>query len=394
VGNPQTITLNGKQYDALTGTILGDSGSTRGSNTIKNSVASGSKKIVRPKSIDGFVGGSTIKPFKRPVRPTIATTKDDHKHHSVAPHAKRSVERSKTLMRTAVKRPSSNGEISGAKIKHGPNYRERLSGVIATGVIAAQPAKEALSARAQAIQKSELVTKFGELNKPIQKVAPDPNRIQTTKNSEVHLKNLDALAKQEQAPKTSQQDIFEEAALKLANSYQSIKRRHTPFYEDFAKKLHIGVKTLFISTFILLILIAAGVFSYLYRNNINMFIADKKTGLNASLASYTPPGFGVSSIKYFSNQGSSSISINYNSNSDQRNYLITEQNSTLDSQGLVTSVVQPYAANNYQSTEIGGRTIYLYTNNAVWVSNGIEYRILNNANLTKSQLEQIISSIQ
>ena len=393
MGNPQTITLNGRQYDALSGKMLDDQDKTKSNITPKP------KHLHPGKNIDGFLGHVkknvpiqrktvVLKPTEKPKQ-----VKDDkHKAHAVAPHIKKVPERSKTLMRAVVHKPEPSPE-SKKKIKPSAQYRERLSGAVVSSVAAAAPAKEALAARAHAIQKSNLVTKFGDLTTPPKAIKPDPNQIQTTANSEIYLKKLNALSEQEVNQQINT-DIFEEAALKLANSYQSLKRKHTPFYEKIATKLHLSNLGLLIVSILVAIVVILGVLTYTFMGSIETYVATEKTGVHAVLPSYTPSGFGLGKVQYYTASGSTgSINFIYNSNSDSRNYVLTEQTSTTDSQGLVQSVIQASVGSNYQTYQINGRSVYFYQNYAVWVDGGLYYRIANNANLTNDQMIQIIGSI-
>lgn len=398
MGNPQTITLNGRQYDALTGKIIDDSVSGKAESTQPKN----KPDHARPKphhmarTIDGFMGGvrkkrvETSKPVT--LKPTAEKSPSKQKSHKLAPHIKRTTEKSKTLMRRAVVQPEISPPRLKSKIKSSSHYRERLSDMVASTAEAAQPAKEALTARAQAIQKSDLVTKFGELTTPPKTITADPNLIQTTANSEVHLKNLDALAQQE-ATKQVNKDVFEEAALKLANSYQVIKHKHTPFYKKIAKKLHMSTKALFITVVIVIVLIIIGTFAYLFKNNLELAIAEQRSGVHTSLPSYTPSGFGLSDINYTTSVGAGSIKLNYKSNSDSRSYSLAEQTATTDSQGIVDLVINPSVGSAYQTVQVGGRTVYFFGQSAIWVDGGIYYRLTNHASLTTDQLTQIISGI-
>jgi hypothetical protein len=387
VGNPQTITLNGKQYDALTGKLLEQSESPITEHTKKT------KHLHGPKSIDGFISDNKSKNHliipTKPEKPLKVEHKP--KGHKIAPFTKRSADKSKTLMRSVVHKPDVYGGKS--KLKPSVSYRERVASAVSTSVNAAQPAKEALSARAQAISKSALVTKFGDLTVPPKKtVTPDPNQIQTTANSEVHLKNLEALAKQEAEPETETKDVFEEAALKLANSYESIKRKQTPFYDKLARKLNIKTKTLVWGIIVLVVLIILGSLTYIFMNNLKLLVATERTGIHTSLPSYTPSGFGLSNINYVTGTNSH-IDLVYKSNSDSRNYTIYERPSTTDSQGLVYTILQSAVGSNYQTYDVGGRSVYSYGNHEVWVDSGIYFSMTNNAGLTQDQLSQIINSI-
>lgn len=121
-----------------------------------------------------------------------------------------------------------------------------------------------------------------------------------------------------------------------------------------------------------------------------MRIAASRAGFNAAIPSYQPSGFGMKGpIEY----GPGQVTLNFKSNSDERNFHVTQRVSSWNSEALLTNFV---TTNNksYQTYQDKGRTIYIYDgSNATWVSNGVWYQIEGKSNLNSDQLIKLANSI-
>lgn len=394
MSEPQTIAINGRHYDALTGKVIKSSDSN---SDAKNRLHNSSKKA---KSIDGFIRAvphdkSSIKSTKLNL-----STRLNRSTHSIAPNAKRVTEHSKTLMRNAVTKPriKKHAKPKTHQITHQIQQpkaaRQRVEHLINRGLVAANPAKVKITERANAIKKSELIGKFSELATPANPpITPDPTTIQTTANSEVHLKNLEQLAKIETDPES--EDEFTQAALNISDSHHSSAIKEKRFYEKIADKLNISVLTLAIASACLLVIVVGIVLLSLFMPQIDIYLANNKTGIHGVLPSYKPSGFSIKKISYTTSaSGSGSITISYQSNSDTRSYKISEVASTWDNQALLQSVVTPDVGSNFKSFSSNGRLIYDYNGNntAVWIGPNVYFNLTNNANLTPNQILQIANS--
>jgi hypothetical protein len=340
--------------------------------------------------VDGFVKASHLNKNT----PTNAnnqklSTASKTSSHKVAPHINRIAEHSKTLMRDAVKKP----DIT--KIKHQKDVAQtHLKRVVERGAAVSAPARETISTHAKAIRNSEFLNKVNQLATPANPIKPNPEIIQTTANSEVHLKNLNHLSQIETGqidPAVDLEAIFSEASLKLSDSHQPITRKETRFYESIANKLRISVRLLFIISLVLFVLILGSVSSYLFSDNLNMYMANQMTNLHGILPTYSPTGYSIQSIKYFKSKPTGSIQITYASGNGQY-YGITEQATTWDSQALVSNTVIPEVGNNFKTYQIAGRSVYIYQQTAVWVDAGIYYMMTNKAGISNNQITQIVNT--
>ena len=385
MSSTQTIFLNGRRYDALTGKLLGDIDDRlvlRQSPSLK---LQGIKHPHHMKTVDGFIKGVSAKKHsnQQTSHQKLSTAKKltDHK---VAPHANRITERSKTLMRDAVKKPDFT------KVKAQQHAaKTHFNRAVVRSMAASAPARSTVVAHAKAIKNSEFAAKINELTTPANPIIPNPQVIQTTVNSEVHLKNLDQLAKIDNG--LDLESIFSEASLKLSDSHQPITRKEIRFYDVIADKLRISVKLLFILSVFLFVLIFGGLSSVIFSNNINIYWADSQTGIHAILPTYTPTGYQVQSIKYATGKPTGTVDITF-SNKGSGFYSVDEQTTTWDSQALVDKVVIPAVGNSFKTYQIGGRSVYIYEQTAVWVDAGIYYILSNNAHITNNQITQIVNT--
>jgi hypothetical protein len=136
------------------------------------------------------------------------------------------------------------------------------------------------------------------------------------------------------------------------------------------------------------ILLVAGFIIYQNMPTLDLRMASAHAGFQAVMPN-APSGFAYASpMQYKGNE----VTINFHSNTDARNYSVIEDPSTWDSQTLLDNFVTS-ASNTHQTVEVAGRTIYLYGDNATWVNANIWYRIVDNANLSSSQLVSIASSM-
>lgn len=368
----QTIELNGNTYDATSGRLI--SSGNPGQNLAKHVARSTAK------TIDGVIG-ITKKP---------ADSQHNHtslpKKHTVAPHAKRAVEHSKTLMRKVVKQPPPKNKITPDQNTHTSQTKKIVNSITQT-VPSPMPIAKDLVNRAQNIPKSEFVTRYNHLaTKQLDITKDSPENVDN-----VYAKRVEMLKTIDKTPAATNNSVDDLAlaALEKADSHQAVARKESTPWVKAAKKVNLAPRTFVISVICIVLVLAAGLITYSYHNNLILYVDNSKSGLKTSLPSYVEPGFGLSSIS----RAGSSVTLKYSSNSDSRNYSIVEQSSTWDSQSLVDGVVEPAVGSSFTTAQVNGRIVYFYGDNAVWVDGFVYYRLVNNANLTSDQISQIINGI-
>lgn len=341
-----TIDINGKRYDAHTGKLLHDHKS----------------------------GAVAHKPeAKKAVRTALDITRP-----ATAKHVHKTVERSKTLMRHAVKRPA-------ISLSHEPKQTavQAMSDVTKPAVKAAVNAVATLHhhfdservERAQKIKRSSLVSKFNDFSSPA--------------SGQTHHKKMQPLAVQSapaQAPAVPQHSASRTMLENSLKSAQSHTQHHNKAKKTKTRRSKLvragagGMAVLLMSAFIA------------YQNVPNMSVryAAAKAGVSARLPGYSPSGFALDrKIEYTPGK----ITIQFASNSDDRHFTITQRSSNWNSDTLMSNYVAA-ASDQVHMLEDKGRTIYLYgDSNATWVNGGIWYEIDGNSQLTSNQLIRIASSM-
>lgn len=124
--------------------------------------------------------------------------------------------------------------------------------------------------------------------------------------------------------------------------------------------------------------------------NLALKVASSKAGISASIPSYLPSGWQVSS-----NINSSPGSISYEliSSDGKATATINEKKTDWDSQALAENYVNNQS-DKYLALQAEGLTIYVYKNQASWVNNGTWYRIEGaNTGLSQDQLIRMATSL-
>ncbi len=350
-----SIELNGKRYDPQTGKVIGDS-QTNHQPTQARPVASEPGQI-----LDGFVRRSTQK-----TQPHASTSGAQVSKPNVAKttvkHAKRPTEKSRTLMRPAVKKPAvikNDIQVVKPVPKIAPNSPARIS-------------------RAANTEKSPQVSRFGSSVKTIEKkhaeipvVAPSFAVLSKNVSNELHkLENalIDA---------NSHLHQLEKGAVKKAPLLNRIG-----FKNRFAN----------IATLTTAMLLLVGFFAYQNSAAISMRVAASRSGVDAQLPDYKPAGYSVEGgVK----SGPGEVSVSFKSRTDDKKFTIKQQASNWNSASLLANHVTKERCNTcYQTWQNDGKTVYIYDNsNATWVNGGIWYTVEGNADLTSDQLLRLANSL-
>lgn len=343
MANQQHIEINGKRYDARTGRIL-----------------AGDTPVAKP------VINTDIKPARR---------MSDVSRPVVSKQVHASAQRSNTLMRHAVKKPSAARPLkakSGASLVDiAPQVAIKRVNTIYNN---ADPAR---NARALKTKRSELVSKFSGHNGQIGAHAL-PTRVETLPV---------ALAPAGVAPShhnthPATSSIIEKG-LKNAQSHKQV------YHSSHTKTRKRGRMASLAASGLAMLLLGAFI-TYQNVPNITMRYAATRAGMTASTPDYRPAGFSLNSkVKYTPGQ----ITMSFNSNTDDREFTITQRESSWNSETLRSNYV--VATNSaVQTYEDNGRTIYLYgDSNATWVNGGVWYDIKGDSQLNSDQLIRIATSL-
>jgi hypothetical protein len=346
--NKNIIDINGKRYDARTGAML--------SHGKAKDVLPGPSQAMKPQ-------------VKKP-------TMRDVVRHPAKPASVHKTTPSKTLMRTAVKKPSADKtKVSKRKIKaQGPS--ETSAVIPLADIVISKSAKQVDSsklAHATKVPKSQLIAHFSPVTSDIN--SPEP----VVAVPQVASDKPKTLAKQ--ADKTAAQSTAEllDHAIIQASTHQE-----APLKKPRNKR---KIRAAIASVTAIALIAFVG---YQELPNMKLNIASAKAGFSAGKPSYQPPGYSFGKLSY----STGVVATKFTSNSDERSYTITQKVSTWDSQALKANFVVKTSGTDYQTIETGGRTIYLYNNgNATWVNGGVWFIVQSNGSLSNHQLVELAKSI-
>lgn len=344
-----TIVINGKHYDAKTGRLLESSHKT------KPPTAQPVAKKNGP-SIDGF--------SRKPSKPVAS-----HSFHSKA-------EKSKTLMRTAVKKPVHHKVHSSTS--HTPSSHK------ATKPQAHVAVQHERIARATNVPKSTLISRFGSTSGPSATVL---------ETKVAHVPVAPAPPVQQHAPVAKHRpgaaNPFHSAIENAVSHHQGSPRKPTK-RQRVAKALRITPRTVSFGSFIIAGMMLGGFFVYQNIPNLAMRVAATRSGVTAKLPGYKPAGFAMNGpIKYSTGQ----ITVSYRSTTDNRAFQVTQRNSEWNNETLLEKFVSA-ERRAFQTYQDRGKTIYIYDdNNATWVNDGVWYQVEGKSSLNSDQLLRIANSL-
>jgi hypothetical protein len=335
VASQHIIELNGQRYDALTGAL------------INTPVKPASKPKRQPTAVnmDGFARPT------RGIQPSVP-------HHPA--------QKSQTLMRKAVRQPAKPQRPTAVSNTHTPK-------------VMPSPSVKPHAIHGGGVAKSPLISKFGA---PAQTAAPTSHAAPTQKTSQ------NVVAHTPRAQATRHDPIA--AGLAKATSHEQPKAKKPRVHHRVAHKLHVSPRVVSTAAFAFAFLVIGGFFAYQNIPGMTMRLAAARSGVQGHLPGYSPSGFNLNGgIAYRPGQ----ITINYKSNSDNRNFKVSQENSTWDSQTLLDNYVVA-SRKDYQTVQDKGKTIYIYdSSDATWVDGGIWYRIEGDSSLNSDQLLRLAASL-
>ena len=178
----------------------------------------------------------------------------------------------------------------------------------------------------------------------------------------------------------------------LATSAKSIEKQNAAQAKKEKKaKLHFGVGRVVLA----LTCAAAAVFAIVYFVGLNMpditmRVAAMQTGIEASYPSYVPRGFNLSDIT----SESGKVVLNFQNEDASTVFSLSEENSSWDSNALLSNFVKNEYGEDYTIIREQGLTIYISKSDAAWVNGGVVYKLkTDTGELTKKQISSIAVSL-
>jgi len=343
------IEINGKKYDAATGELLGDSASKS-----------------RQQAGGGSMDGMTSSKNSPALPPSVVRER--------AAHAQKSMQKSQTLMRSAVKKPTSVPE------KTPPESKSELGASRARHLNATKTKKSPHVNRyaAKSSHRSTIITKV----QPLQ-VQQQPNQ------SNQAATQPQAATLQQGKPMSPAAKMIEQS-LANATAHEHPRGKAPKKRSKFGKKFGVSARAIGISSTVLAGVLLGGFFAIQNVPNLSMRVASARAGFNAEMPAYSPSGFSFSGpINYSPGQ----VKVSFSSNTDDRSYDVTQRASNWNSSALLSNYILG-KDKQYQTYIDKGRTLYIYDgSSATWVDNGVWYQIEGESQMTTDQLVRIASSI-
>lgn len=371
-----TITINGKIYDTITGEVISSSLPFKHiiepTKPIRDTETQVNKTVKHPNPI------TTVKPTKIAVKSTHSSGSVHRHKPSVATSLHQKTERPKTLMRSTVHKPSSQ--------KTGKT-------TVAVSGLVDQPKHKIIhsniperTARASTVSKSSQVSRFAHNSSSYtQKVETIPVKVAPKRRETTHEQPpVRSYAPPIQAtPRNGSHDLFE-TAMQNATSHQpsSIGKHHSKKGKR-SRKLQIATVS---ATFLIL----GSFFAYSNAPRIALQNAETSTGIAARVPSYKPTGYTLDrNVAYQPGK----VVLNFTSNTDDSDFRIAQEKTSLNNETLKTSFL-PSVTSKVATQTADGTVVYIYNDtNATWIKDGIWYNIEGSAQLSRSQLLNIASSL-
>ena len=365
----KTITINGRAYDAVTGLPVENTKASAATQPVIPKRAP--QVVVTPKQVAKPIAKPATKPALAPAaakpaaKPT--TTPAASRGKSVSENIHSNVQKSKTLMRRAAKKPSTPQKIVR---RTQPGRHMDFARNTNVAKFAPHPVvKEAKTASASPVKAAPIVS----LDKPAQ---PHPAAVRALAKAQAKKETQVKIAK----PVTSKE--VKDAAIAKALATPKTKAPKAPKNKWLKRGIVVGS--------IVLLLLVTLFAIYKFIPSVSVSIAAAQAGIEARYPDYTPDGYSLKQpVTYADNE----VNLTFKSNSNDSSYSINQKQSTWDSSATLDNVVIPAVGENYATTKERGLTIYSYDKGAAWVNGGILYTISGDAQLSGDQIRRIATSL-
>jgi hypothetical protein len=339
----KTITINGRLYDAVTGLPVAGNPTP---SAPQASAAAPAKKVSSPSATQ--TAARAVKPA-----PTRSRTASEAIHGTV--------QKSKTLMRRATKKPVAPQKIVR---RAQPGRHMDIARSASVSKFAAHPVVKPAAAKA---------------SRPL--ISPDTP-------AQVHPSAARALGKLR--PKQAAAPVAKKQTAKQVKEQEISKAIAAPKQKTTKKPTNKWVRRAVIVGSCVLVLAAVLFAIYKFVPSISVSIAASQAGIEARYPDYTPDGYALNQPVTYSD---GEVNLQFKSNSNDSSYTITQKRSSWDSTAVLDSVVKTAVGENYTTTKERGLTIYTFDKGAAWVNGGILYTIRGDAPLSGDQIRRLATSL-
>lgn len=340
-----TIVINGKVYDALTGLPAG-----------------------APDPVSPAKAAPAVKPTAPAVtKPQTGTIMSDVARKTSTPIVHRRVQRSTTLRRDALKKPHAHQ----------------------TPIHQARPTRQP-----GAVERSPHISKFAVHPQPLRHDAPAAKPKTVASAVAVAPSAVVKAAHHKAAPKKPVRQSLSSKELKekmIAQRLAEVKEVKGDAQHKAPRRSLFGrqprVASILTACFALVIL--GGYLTYLNMPGLSVRVAATQAGVNASFPEYRPAGYSLDGPIAFS---PGEVAIRFKANGGNQGFTLNQQKSTWDSQAVLDNYVMKHSESYVASSE-QGLTIYTFGPNAAWVNGGILYTIEGDAPLSNDQILSMAASL-
>lgn len=370
-----SIQINGKRYDAITGSLL-----------VRPTVPAHSGK-----SIDGVVGaakstGAITQPSRALPASAVPRSRAAHaKSHQATPSA--------TLMRHVVSKPSTASLKRRGKVQASTLSKASPAVVRHFSTPSLQKTHAGRLARAAKVDISPRIARFAHQITTSTPVLFERAVNELDANVSVPSLPTTQTYRVEVTPRNARRvtnDIFEQA-LARATSHEEPAPNPATKRGKRAKALRKHMMKYGAAA--LVILVIAGVAGQ-QIDNIKFKLAANRAGFAATMPSYRPAGFTLAKVQVQSGYFGLNFTNSAEPNGLSHSFAVTERPSPWNSQTLLTNILASANVNGYNSIQTAGRTVYVYgQNQAAWVNDGILYQVLGNGLLTTQEFSQLAASM-
>jgi hypothetical protein len=356
-----TITINGRLYDAVTGFPVGHEAHSVSPAPHQKPSAKEHKPAAHPKPHKAF-SDIAVRPVaaQRTVRSTAHTATQ-----TPANTVHQQPQRTHTLYRSALQKPV-------LKEKVGPTAHHSHPAISRFG-----PKHNAFGPQLQPI--AEPV----EDGQPAP--VPPPDAAPT-----MHPTALKALMRREpQASAQLQQSSRQLKEQLIRDRLAEVDTKKDASDEQGKTRLSLQPRLATVITSAFALLLLGGYLTYMNLPNLSMRVAAARAGIAARYPNYHPDGYSFSGpISYQPGE----VTINFKSNTNDDRFNIKQKASNWDSRAVLDNYVSKQSS-TYLTYVERGLTIYSFNNKAAWVSGGTFYLIDGGAPLSSEQVLRIATSI-
>jgi len=401
-----TIELNGKRYDAVTGTVIGVASAPpvrtgRNIDGFFRARTSAPKTVAVAQKITTLTAPAPVyKPHNQPQRTVnhaqahapqqatrmAAARKSDIAHHSkplavhrsqvAANHTKhRAPQSSMTLMRESVHRPA-------------PSLLKQLGtqGTLQHSVPSLIVPKQSVASidpirlvRAQTATRSPHISHHSTHSHAVQPIFT-PLAVQPTPTTKPGSEEPAAPSPQ---PTNKPTDIFEHA---LANASHFVDvQAHT---RHFKKQARHHITSMAAGTLALVVI--AGFAAYQNTPGLQFKLASVQAGVSTGMPNFQAAGFAYNGVK----ASDGKLTVGFSNVSG--NYQLVQQTTNLSGEDVIQDIGATDASGtpDYRTVQANGTTIYRFGNtDATWVAGGKWYSVTGTGALTDTQVKSLVHNI-